>query len=90
MPTKKLVRMSSKGQIVLPKKFRDKLGLQEGDYLMVDELVDGVLVLGKSRRSLFDAISEPIRREAEEQGLSPEQLMDMIKDMRRQRESDAA
>jgi antitoxin PrlF len=90
MKTDKMVRVSSKGQIVLPKRLRDKLGISEGDHLVVTELVDGLLIVGKSRRELFDAISEPIRREAEEQGFTREELMDMIKAMRRERENHAA
>ena len=83
MAAKKLVRMSSKGQIVLPKRMREKMGFNEGDYLIADELADGVIVLGKSRQDLFDAIAEPIKREAEEQNLTSDQVMDIIKEMRK-------
>lgn len=85
-----MVRVSSKGQIVLPKRLRESAGIDEGDYLAVAELSDGVFILGKSRSDLFDAIAEPFRREAEEQGLTPEQIMDAIKAMRKERQSNAA
>lgn len=90
MRNARMVRVSSKGQIVLPKRFRQAAGIGEGDYLAVAELADGVFVLGKSRSELFDAIAEPIRQKAEEQGLTPEQVMDAIKAMRKERQSDAA
>lgn len=90
MKTRKMVRVSSKGQIVIPKRLREKLGLREGDYLVMDEIADGVLIAGKSATELFDAIAEPVRREAETQGLTPDDIMDTIKEMRRHRESNAA
>ncbi|MHB9038302.1 MAG: AbrB/MazE/SpoVT family DNA-binding domain-containing protein [Armatimonadota bacterium] len=90
MQTKKLVRVSSKGQIVLPKRLREKMGVSEGDYLVVSELADGIIILGKSKRDLFDVITEPIRHEAERQGFTREELMEMIKAMRAERESNAA
>ena len=90
MDKRRMVRVSSKGQIVLPKRLREAAAIDEGDYLAVAELANGVLILAKSKTDLFDAIAEPIRREAEEQGLTPEQVMDMIKEMRRERQSNAA
>ncbi|WP_457756299.1 AbrB/MazE/SpoVT family DNA-binding domain-containing protein [Thermodesulfatator indicus] len=30
------VRVSSKGQIVIPKKIRDELGIKQGDYLILE------------------------------------------------------
>jgi antitoxin PrlF len=90
MKNAKMVRVSSKGQVVLPKSFREKIGIAEGDYLMIQELADGLLVLGKSRSEIFDAIAEPIRREAEEQGITPDDIMDFIKEMRKERHSNAA
>lgn len=90
MQNARMVRVSSKGQIVLPKRFREKMGIGEGDYLIVQELTDGLYVLGRSRSEVFDAIAEPIRREAEEQGITPEDLMDFIKTMRKERQSNAA
>lgn len=88
MATERMVRVSSKGQIVLPKKIRDRMGIGEGDYIIIDELTEGVLIMAKSRIALFDAIAEPIRREAEEQGFTEDQLMDMIKEMRREPRSE--
>ena len=84
MRTKKLVRVSSKGQIVLPKQLRDKYDIGEGDYLVIYELSDDVMMVGKSKSDIFDEIAEPIRREAERQGFTREELMDLIKTMRKE------
>jgi AbrB family looped-hinge helix DNA binding protein len=42
--------LSSKGQVVIPKALRDRLGLKPGDVLEVEE-VDGVLLLRVRRDS---------------------------------------
>lgn len=86
----RMVRVSSKGQIVLPKSLREKMGIQDGDYLAVAEVADGVVALAKTRSDLFDVIAEPFRREAAEQGMTPDDIMDMIKSMRKERQSNAA
>ncbi len=89
MAQERMVRVSSKGQIVLPKRIRDKMGIGEGDYLAIEDLGNGLLVVGKPSR-LFEVIAEPITREAEAIGFTREQLMEMIKAMRAERKADAA
>ena len=44
--TVETTRLSSKGQLVIPKKFRDALSLESGEYLTV-ELKNNQLVLRK-------------------------------------------
>lgn len=90
MKTERMVRVSSKGQIVLPKRLRDMLGIQEGDYLVV-EVLDGALAVRKSEAaSELDRILEPLRQEAKKQGFTKAELMKMIKSMRKERRADAA
>lgn len=43
----RLARVSSKGQIVLPKVYRDFLQITEGDYIYVKDVGPGLLVLSK-------------------------------------------
>ena len=43
MPEKKLVKVSSKGLITLPKKIRSDLGIQEGDYLSISSDKDKII-----------------------------------------------
>ena len=60
-----LTKMSGKGQVVIPKKVRDRLRFGTGDRLEVVERPDGVLLrkpgLGKSGRS-FEEVTAQIRR----------------------------
>lgn len=37
-------KMTSKGQLTLPKELRDKIGLGSGDYLEVHETPEGYLI----------------------------------------------
>lgn len=53
--TVETTRLSSKGQLVIPKKFRDALNLESGEYLTV-ELKKNQLVLRKL--SLNEIIQE--------------------------------
>jgi AbrB family looped-hinge helix DNA binding protein len=91
MKTERMVRVSSKGQIVLPKRFRDQLGIATGDYLLVKEMKDGALRIEKSEAaSELDRILEPLRQEAKKQGFTRAELMKMIKSMRKERKANAA
>lgn len=45
----------NKGQITLPAKLRRKLGLEEGDFVEVEETADGILL---KPRKLIDADQE--------------------------------
>jgi AbrB family looped-hinge helix DNA binding protein len=47
------VKVSPKGQIVIPKEFRDKFGIKEGGEVIVEELEEGILVMKK--------IKEPVK-----------------------------
>lgn len=42
-------KLSSKGQVIIPKAVRDKKGWQAGDELIVEDRPDGVLLKRKSR-----------------------------------------
>lgn len=91
MAASRMVRVSSKGQIVLPKAFRDKLGISTGDYLVIENGSDGVLLMRKSEAaSELDRMLEPLRQEAKKQGFTRAELMKMIKAMRKERKANAA
>ena len=43
------VKVSPKGQIVIPKVLRDKFGIKEGEEVIVESLEEGVLVMKKEK-----------------------------------------
>jgi len=43
------VKVSPKGQIVIPKLLRDKFGIKEGEEVIVEGLEEGVLVMKKTK-----------------------------------------
>lgn len=86
----RFVRVSSKGQIVLPKVYRNKLGIGDGDYLSL-ELKDGVLTVEKSEVvTEWEQELEPLRKAAKEQDFTREELMKAIKAIRKERKANAA
>ncbi len=52
-------RMSSKGQVIIPKDLRDELGWQEGDELVVERQAEGVVLKRKSpfKRTTLEEVS---------------------------------
>jgi AbrB family looped-hinge helix DNA binding protein len=81
-----MVRVSSKGQVVLPKRLRDRTGIREGDYVFVQELDDGVLLLEKSAASSLATIAAELRDKARSQGFTREDLRQAIEKARRARQ----
>ena len=64
MAHRRLARVSSKGQIVLPKIYRDFLGISEGDYVYVKDVGPGLLLLGKIGENNLDETVGTILNEA--------------------------
>jgi AbrB family looped-hinge helix DNA binding protein len=73
------VKVSPKGQVVIPKPLRDRFGIKEGEEVQVEESKRGVLVMkseenplkamtglfeGKTRRSSTELVRD-IRKESE-------------------------
>jgi len=83
------VRVSTKGQIVLPKRYRDGMGIREGDYISVYEVDDGILILEKTKPSRLEALTENLRKEAKRRKFTREQLQAAIKAVRAGRRPDA-
>lgn len=88
MQTKKLVRVSSKGQIVLPKRLRDRMRLEAGDYVVVEELPDGTALLGRQEESPLDSIVSGLRRAAKEKNFTRKDLEDAIREVRKRRSAE--
>jgi len=83
MATRNTVRLSSKGQIVLPKRFRDRYGLNEGDYLVVEELDGGVLVIERQPQTRLQKLTAELRKEVKSRGITRKELEDAIKETRK-------
>ena len=41
------VKVGKKGQILIPKKFRDRYGVEEGGQAVMEPTVDGLLIKGR-------------------------------------------
>lgn len=52
-----VVKVSSKGQIVIPKNFREKLGIKEGEYLLIFSRGD-VIVMKKLNIDVEEILKE--------------------------------
>ncbi len=42
-------KVSQKGQIVIPKEFRDRFGIKEGGEVVVEAVEEGVLIMKKEK-----------------------------------------
>lgn len=82
MAMEKMVRVSSKGQIVLPKRIRDKMGIREGDYIFVQESEDGNAILSRAGESQIDSIFKGFRQAAKEMNFTREDLEAAIREVR--------
>jgi AbrB family looped-hinge helix DNA binding protein len=46
------VKVSPKGQVVIPKSLRDKFGIKEGEEVLVEESKRGILVMKREQNPL--------------------------------------
>lgn len=85
MPNSRMIRVSSKGQIVLPKSLRDKAGIGNGDFIYIEE-IDGILLIEKPAPSKLSALTEQLRKEANERSFTRQDLGAAISEIRHQNE----
>jgi len=69
-----IIKVSSKGQIVIPRKVRKKLRVKRGDELLVLTCNEDILLRKTSELSLED-ISDKIERVTSEQSIDVDKLM---------------
>lgn len=74
-------RMSSKGQVTIPKSVRERLNLKEGDKVAFIE-ENGKITITKASTLSFNRLANEIARMAEEKGITEE---DLLKDLKRVR-----
>ena len=74
MPLTKRVRLSSKGQVVIPQEMRERLGLVEGDEVVLHLVSDRLLVFEPAEQSPFEAALQRIQAEVRERGITREDV----------------
>ncbi len=83
-----MVTISSKGQIVIPKKILKVLGLKEQDKLLIFNKGDNIL-LKKIKPEMFEKslreMLTPVRKEAESRGLTEKDVEKEIRSYRAQK-----
>ena len=70
-----IIKISPKGQIVIPKNVREKLGLQTGEKLLVLSR-DGDILLRKTKKITIDQIAQKIAPQTENQNIDVDALVD--------------
>lgn len=79
-----LARITSKGQITIPKEIRNKLNLKEGDKVIFIEEGDRIIFTTSSMIALRE-IQEGMKGEAEKQGIeSEDDVNDLVKQIRKE------
>lgn len=69
-----VIKVSSKGQIVIPREIRKKLGMKSGEKLLV-LTCDGDILLRKTKQVSLDDIAERIDKVVKEEGIDVDKLV---------------
>lgn len=79
-----LSKVSSKGQVVIPKKVREKMGIVEGDRVLV-YATGNIVVLRrvKDNESVLSTVSSSIRRKVAEKAVRAEDIEEAIASVRK-------
>jgi len=86
MTENELVKMSPKGQLVVPQMIREKEGFKSGDRFIPFQIKEGILfkrVKIPDLKAEFDKISKEIQKQFQSRGLKEEQVKEAIKWARR-------
>ena len=79
--TKYPAKITSKGQVTIPKPVRDELGLEEGDYLVLEPR--GEYLVGTkaeiSSEDEFDRLADRIAKRFKSRGIKRSDVEDAIK-----------
>jgi AbrB family looped-hinge helix DNA binding protein len=74
-------RISSKGQVTIPKAIRERLNLEEGDKVAFIE-ENGKIVISKSSVAALKEFLSIMSKEAESKGVREEELLKDLEDVR--------
>ncbi|MFM9279641.1 AbrB/MazE/SpoVT family DNA-binding domain-containing protein [Paenibacillus jiagnxiensis] len=75
-------RVTSKGQITIPKTIRERLNLQEGDKVAFIEDESGKIVITKSSVVALREFLDSMAKEAKTKGVSEGDLLDDLEQVR--------
>jgi len=70
-----IIKVSPKGQIVIPKEIREKLGVRSGEKLLV-LTKDGDILLRKAKEASIQEIAESIGKVAKEECIDVDKILD--------------
>jgi len=79
-------RITSKGQMTLPKELRERLGLKPGDYVVLRSVAGGILISKATiapettAEDILRQVTTRIGRAAERKGIREEEDLDAIVD----------
>jgi antitoxin PrlF len=76
-----LAKVTSKGQVTIPKEIREKLKLKKGDKVLFIEGKDGILITNASMME-FKKAQAAFSAEAKKQNLTEEELNSVVKKIR--------
>ena len=83
-----LAKVTTKGQITIPKSIRELLGLKEGSKILFIKKGDDIVIQNSAMLAL-DKIQNAFEGEAERLGLETEEdVVEMIKEFRKNRKKD--
>jgi AbrB family looped-hinge helix DNA binding protein len=69
-----IIKVSSKGQIVIPREVRKKMGVKSGEKLLVITR-DGDILLRKAKELSLDDVAERIDKVTREDGIDVDKLV---------------
>lgn len=75
-------RVTSKGQITIPKAIRERLNLEEGDKVAFIEDESGKIVITKSSVVALREFLDSMAKEAKANGITEDELLDDLKQVR--------
>jgi len=78
-----ITKLTSKGQLTLPKEIRKALALSKGSYIAVDEV--GEYVLMKKLDTRLDEITDVFQAEARKKGITKEELIETLNKIQRKK-----
>ena len=83
MGEKEFRSVTKKGQVTIPKKFRDILEIDPGDKVKFElEDIDGDIRLTITKESTFSYLLEELQKEAKKRDLNKEEVNELVKETR--------